>query len=624
MSHGPSEARHWNSALTALLCGSHCYWMPAAAPPVAAPDEALRRLHWDHIWDAWELEAQQHEVGHEQRALDSVITPRGRPFWRVGQQPADNVSARGMRRIMVAGRGSSESTAVGAGFGADSSLLAMLRCQTERWFMMLSDENNALRVENAALKADLAAARTATMSIPPGPTAAPLAIQSPTPAAPRRLEMASSGAVSRGTLSSSSAELVHRPEATPQPMWTQSSPRNGMTATPSFTAQLFASIGRSTSPRDNSVADEEELDVESSVSGSAHSVGDAALVTALPSPRADDMHTCRVAAATCASSMAALSQLLQLRWGTTDEDIMASEESQQAADSHHIIDMTRPASPTPSMCLSVVCSPGSVTPECFDRDEDDDDGKSRLSDDGCESLYSARMAHLASLRDGAVVAAAEAVATSLRRKDSLKGLLAESGLAALTLSPTPGLDAGSAGDAACAAVRQYADNLAKAQSDADVAHWSSAAAAAAAASVSDTPVCAPSLAVTPMWQLLALSGGDADQSLAFPSDYWRTSAGMDAQLRTVAPEVASPDTLVGLHIEDSYLTASADGGLTADEGEEDDDVMRCLTSTLSVADAAAAHDEAAAAVAAALARVNTLPSPLELAASCEREAECDD
>ena len=412
-------------------------------------------------------------------------------------------------------------------------------------------------------------------------------------------------------------------------MWTQSSPRNGSTATPSFTAQLFASIGRSTSPRDgervhNSIADEEECDAESSVPGSARSVGDAALVTALPSPRADDMHTCRVAAATCASSMAALSQLLHLRWGTTDEDVMASEESQQAAESHHIIDMTRPASPTSSMSSSVACLPGSVTPQCFDRDEDDDEGKSRLSDDGCESLYSARMAHLASLRDEAVVAAAEAVATSLRRKDSLKGLLAESGLAALTLSPTPGLDAGSAGDAACAAVRQYADNLAKAQSDADVAHWSSAAAAAAAASVSDTPVCAPSLAVTPMWQLLALSGDAHDQSLAFPSDYWRTSAGMDAQLRTVAPEVASPDTLVGLHIEDNYLTASADGGLTADEGEDDDDVMRHLTRTLSVADAAAAHDEAAAAVAAALARVNTLPSPLELAASCEREAECDD
>ena len=622
----------WHAPLLALLSGCPTTMAPAwrarptdVEPPVCV-DGALRQLHWEHIWDAWEAEAGLAHSSAEQaqeQARVAAITPRGRPFWRVGQ-PLDSGRRRGGATVGAAPSGDS-------GWAAQATVLALVRSQAERWFALLRDENAALRDENASLKADIQAAQAAPamVSVLPPPLASP---------APRLPAAIRNAAPPAGRLCAP-AELALAPEDVGRRRSSEGAAVAPSVQHTSFAAQLFASIGQQ-SPRlaeaveddDMSAAScEEEGGDDGDTTGRSHSPTSALAVRA---QQRSDMHTCRVAAATCASSMAALTELLQLRWG-------APEEEQ--------VDVTLAAPPcaaaAPSVASSTAGDAGSVAGGkggACDEEEDvesaslcgsESDGDiGSLSPRSSASLRSASLAHLASLRDGAAAAAA-AVASSLRSTSSLRGVA--------HVQPSLPANANAAGEAAQAAVRELAEALHKAQGDADIQHWASAAAACATAG--DPSVCAPALAV-PLWQMMALSsaaetpgaGGPACHResaaapapvLAYPSDYWQTSTCVDAHLRTMAPPMEPPIALVACDIrrEDSAEFQSVDGGLTADEcddDEYDDPVAQGAgVRSVSVADAAAAHDEAAAAVAAALARVSTLPSPLELAAACAREAD---
>jgi hypothetical protein len=628
--HPTRRGDHWNTPLLSLLSGCPPIMAPAwrarpdGDPPVCV-DGALRQLHWEHIWDAWEAEAGLAHSSSEQaqeQARIAAITPRGRPFWRVGQ-PLDSERRRGGT---VAPAPSSD-----GGWAAQQAVvLALVRSQAERWFALLRDENAALRDENAALKADIHAAQAAppVASMLPQPLASPaLRLQAATrnaaPPVKRLLAPAEQAQASEDMGRRRSSEgAVMAPTSQP----------------PSFAAQLFASIGQH-SPRLAGTEEDDDASAASCEEESGDGDGDGdstgrshspAAALAVRAQQRSDMHTCRVAAATCASSMAALTELLQLRWGTPEEE-------------HDGATLAAPpcAAAAPSVASSTAGAAGSVVggKGCASDDEgyvesaslcgSDIDGDMSLSPRSSASLRSASLAHLAFLRDGAAAAAAAAAASL--RSSSLQGVV--------HVPPSLPANANAAGEAAQAAVRVLAEALHKAQGDADIQHWASAAAACATGGPS---VCAPALAV-PMWQMMALSsaadtptagghGGQRESAvapvLAYPSDYWLTSTCVDAHLRTMAPPMEPPIALVACDIrrEDSAEFQSVDGGLTADEYDDVDDdpdasALGDCARSVSAADAAAAHDEAAAAVAAALARVSTLPSPLELAAACAREAD---
>ena len=606
---------------------------PDGEPP-ACVDGALRQLHWEHIWDAWEAEAGVAHSSSEQlqeQARLAAITPRGRPFWRVGQ-PLESGRRRGGATVAQLPGGDS-------GWAAQqATVLALVRSQAERWFALLRDENAALRDENSALKADIQAAQAT-----PSTGAASMQLLPPASPAPR-LPAASRPADAAAGRLGAPAELVPAADDVGRRRSSEGGPFPAQPAS-SFAAHLFASIGQCPAqvvetPEDDETSsaccEEEGGDGDGEgLSLSARSHSSAAALSVCAQQRSD-MHTCRVAAATCASSMAALTDLLHLRWGPPEDDATVAA----------------PRANAPSVASSTAGAAGSAVggKGCVSDDEGEEvigDSASLCGSDTDGDLGSPRssvsqrtasLAHLASLRNGAAAAAA-AVVTSLQSSCSLRG----------GAHPEPRVEPGlpananAAGEAAQAAVRELAEALHKAQGDANVRHWASAAAACATAG--DSSVCAPALAV-PMWQMMALSsaaetapggghgGGEVAAApapvLAYPSDYWQTSSSVDAHLRTMAPPMDDgiPIALVACDIvrEDSAEFASADGGLTADECDDDDSDGSVLgdaarSCSVSVADAAAAHDEAAAAVAAALARVSTLPTPLELAAACAREVD---
>ena len=565
--------------------------LAAQQPAPAVTDQALRRLSWEQIWDSWEGEAAQQAnsgsaMSRSETQLDT--TPRRALGWRIGQRPGGSTAA-----VHAPG---------GDGSGR---MVELLRAQTERWFSLLTEEAAQLRLENAALKADIlssaeaaaaaasgcgkrlqgsSAARLAAPRAQAGipPITAPLVLD-----APRRTSMdGGCGVESPRAVRASEVEPPAPPPA-------------------SFGAQIFAAIGR-ISPR-GAVA----MSDDASEMGEGYSDEEAGFEQHSAQHHTEGMEGCRLAAASCASSMTALSHLLQLRWSLEEEPGSGAATSAHPCGS---LPPSRPCSPAPSLSSSAggiaaltSRTSGAAVSTCGTLGtgfEADDDAGSCVSDvNSC--TFGEELRHLASLRDGAAAAAA-AVGDALRA-------------GAAPPAPQPAQGAWAAGDAAREAVRALQEGLSKRAADSDVHKWTSQMTVAHAAlpgslepheSAADgglaRPVC---------WHAMAGDSAAGASQLSYPSDYWTSPTQLDRALRTLPPPPPPPQE------EGSF----DEGFVSAEEappapGEPAYGVESDAEAHLSLAAASLAHDSAAAAVAAALKRVSALPSPAELAQACAKEA----